>query len=48
VYFNNIPEDNYVIEVYETNDFKSLSVQIRMFEMIKENMPFHKKVLIEK
>ena len=44
VYFNNIPEDNYVMEMAETNDFKAITVQIRMFEMIENNLPFIKRI----
>lgn len=36
------------MEIPETNDFKGQSIQIKMFEMIENGIPFHIKILLEK
>ena len=36
------------MEIPETNDFKGQTIQVRMFEMIENGIPFHRKILLEK
>lgn len=44
VYFNNLPEDNYLMEMEETNDFLRETKQINMFSMLENNQPFFIKI----